>query len=220
MNEDLISIIFFAAITILLVVKIKNILGREDFNHPEHKKAAIVPLPGTEKMKVVSKDVSDNNDASLIHSLDEVSKAQLENIYAKDAAFSLSEFMDGARGAFEMVMQAFARGNVALLENLLDVRLFKEYKVDIERREQLAYQLHHTLVALNDVQVHAVSLRGNKASVIVDFHSEQINFVVDKEGVVIEGDKSTVEEVHDRWTFTRDVTSDNPNWTLVDTDEI
>ena len=60
-------------------------------------------------------------------------------------------------------------------------------------------------------------MRSHAARVTVDFTSEQVRFSKNKEGAVVDGDPSRVDNVRDRWTFERDVSSDDPNWRLVAT---
>ena len=73
------------------------------------------------------------------------------------------------------------------------------------------------MTAVPTTEVVGAEMRGKDARVTVRFKSEQINLLRDAEGKVLEGDPQTAVEVVDLWTFERDTTSQDPNWTLVET---
>lgn len=141
----------------------------------------------------------------------------IKAIKARDVEFSASAFLEGAKGAFEMVFDGFAKGDKAPLKMLLDSELFKQFEAAIDARAGKDTKTETTLVSVQAKDIIRATLDGVTARLTVKFISEQITVVRDKEGKIIEGDPSEVHNVTDEWTFERDVTSKNPNWKIIDT---
>ncbi len=141
----------------------------------------------------------------------------LKAIKEKDAEFSATQFMQGAKMAFEMVFDGFAKGDKAPLKMLLSDELYQQFDAEIEARNKSEDKTETTLVSVNAKDITKAELDKNNARITVRFLSEQITVVRDKDGKIIDGDPSEVSEADDEWVFERNVTSKNPNWTIVDT---
>lgn len=221
MNEDLFSILLFAAIMVVIIIKIRGVLGREDLNHSEHKKAAIVPLPENgRRPKNVTPNIKEEDNINNLENVDTATKSHLIKISKKDIEFSVEQFTEGAKAAFEMILKAFANEDIKLLGNLLDKKLLKEYEENIASRLKSKERLQHTLISINKAHIANATLRSDKSTISIDFESEQINIITSEKGKVITGDKAKIEKIEERWTFAKDLSSKDPNWTLIDTDEL
>ena len=126
-------------------------------------------------------------------------------------------FLTGARGAFEMITGAFAKGDSETLKPLLSEDLYSGFVSAISDREEKGYVSEYELHRIKEARVAAARLGGVMAYVTVDFDIEQTTTLKDKDGKVIEGDPDKITEVHDVWTFARDTRSRDPNWELVAT---
>ena len=145
-----------------------------------------------------------------------VSKGLME-IKAADPSFNARDFTLGARGAFEMILQAFAKGDRETLKSLLSNEIYEDFEQEITERESRDVSEEVTLVAIRQADITAASVRGKHAEISVQFVTEQIVVDRDKAGNIVGGDASGSVQVSDEWTFTRDTRSGNPNWTLIAT---
>jgi predicted lipid-binding transport protein (Tim44 family) len=143
--------------------------------------------------------------------------AVLKKIQQKDASFTPGYFVEGASMAFEMVLDAYSKGDDKTLKTLLSAPLYKEFTDGIAARKAAGETLETTLVALNQVEIIAASFDKNIAEIRARFVSEQISVTTDSQGKVVDGDASRIEKVTDEWAFRRDVTSSNPNWIIIET---
>lgn len=135
-----------------------------------------------------------------------------------DRAFDPREFVGGARAAFEMILQGYAKGDLKALRPLLANEVFEEFAGAIKEREQDGETLETTLVGIGQADIVEAELQGKTAFVTVKFVSEQINVTRDASGKAIDGADTRVETITDLWTFARNTRSRDPNWTLVATD--
>lgn len=141
----------------------------------------------------------------------------LEQIMAKDPAFVPKTFVEGAKLAYEMIIEAFAKGDKNALKNLLSKDVFEGFSAAIERREAAGQHIDQRFVGISSATLKSAALTNSLAAVTVEFVSELISATLSKSGDVVDGDLRDIREVTDVWTFQRDVTSRNPNWKLVAT---
>lgn len=144
--------------------------------------------------------------------------AALEQIAEKDPQFTPRSFVEGAKMAYEMIVDGFAKGDKAALKNLLSKDVFDGFARAIDERQAQGQRVDSRFVGIDKATMQSASLvGGKKASITMAFVSELITATYDKAGDVIDGDPKEIREVTDVWTFERDVTSRNPNWKLVAT---
>ncbi len=143
----------------------------------------------------------------------------LEAIAARSPDFTVPSFAAGASTAYEMVLEAFSNGNKAALKNLLSKELNDSFVSAIDARNAKGQTMKFQFVGVKSAKITNTSLNGNKAQVEVDFASEMISATHDKSGSVVDGDDKAIRLVTDLWTFERDITSRDPNWKLVATDD-
>lgn len=134
-----------------------------------------------------------------------------------DREFSPEEFIQGARAAYEMVIEAFSKGNRDTLKLLLSETLYKQFDASLTAAEGKGERDDTTLAAITKSEFASAQLKGNLATIAVDFVSEQIHLVRDASGAIIEGNPSHAAPVEDRWVFTRNLTSSDPNWKIIET---
>ena len=134
-----------------------------------------------------------------------------------DSSFDESGFLNGARAAFEMVINAFAQGDTKVLRPLLSNDVYDDFAGAIKGREEAKETLETTLVGIDEAEIIEAELQGKTAFVTIKFVSEQVNVTRDAQGKVVDGDESHVASITDIWTFARNTRSRDPNWTLVAT---
>jgi predicted lipid-binding transport protein (Tim44 family) len=143
----------------------------------------------------------------------------LEALAMRSPDFTVPSFISGASVAYEMVLEAFSNGNKAALKNLLSKDLLENFVSAIEARNAKGHSMKFQFVGVKSAKITNAALTGNKAQVEVDFTSEMISATLDKSAGLVEGDDKTIRTVTDLWTFERDVTSRDPNWKLVATND-
>jgi predicted lipid-binding transport protein (Tim44 family) len=143
----------------------------------------------------------------------------LEAISAKSQGFTAQSFVRGASSAYEMVLEAFARGDKQALKPLLSKELFDSFSSEIDKRNAQGHSMKFQFVGVKSADMKRATLNGNKAQVEVAFASEMISATMDKSAAVVDGDDLAIRTVTDLWTFERDVTARDPNWKLIATDD-
>ena len=145
--------------------------------------------------------------------------ASLEKLSEADPSFAPRSFVEGAKMAYEMIVDGFAKGDKAALKNLLSKEVFDGFARAIDERQAQGHRVESRFVGIDKATIQSASLvGGRKATITLAFVSEMITATYDKAGEVIDGDPKEIREVTDVWTFERDVTSRNPNWKLVATE--
>ncbi len=132
--------------------------------------------------------------------------------------FDKSRFLSGAKKAFEVIVEAFAKGDVSTLEMLVNKNLLRKFQDVIENRRLEGVTAETDFIGFSDAEIIDVKINSNNvAKIIVKFVSEQVNLLKNKQGEVIEGDDKFIQCITDIWTFERVLSSSNPNWLLVST---
>lgn len=223
MNNDLILTLIFAAVAAFVLFKLRSVLGRRTgheqqrpdvFAEAERSADAaaegasdnVVQMPDRRRGEVVEIDP------------DTPVGRGVRAIQAADPGFDPTDFLEGAKAAFEMIVGAFARGERDTLKPLLAPNVYTNFEQAIADREQAGESLETTFIGFKSAKITDAEMQGSNARVTVTFVSEQSNAVRDKDGDVVDGDPAAIEKITDVWTFTRDTKSGDPNWQLVETD--
>ena len=127
------------------------------------------------------------------------------------------DFLKGAKIAYETVITNFASGNLKGIKYLLDKKVFDQFKEALEERENKGYKSETTFIGIDSASIKEHNKINNILEVTVDFVSEIISCVKDKDSKILSGDPKKVKKVFDTWKFTKDPRSNNPNWLLIDT---
>jgi predicted lipid-binding transport protein (Tim44 family) len=216
-----IDILFFAMVAAFIALRLRSVLGRRT-GHERRRSGGFGPArPNGAADNVVSlpdRSTSQTEaEASLEGLSDAGAKSGLTQIRLADRRFDPQQFLGGARAAFEMIIEAYATGDKNTLRPLLADDVYAGFERAIDQREAAGQSFETQLTAVPATEVVGAEMRGSVARITVRFKSEQINLLRDAEGKVVEGDPRTAEEVVDIWTFERDTSSPDPNWTLVET---
>ena len=127
------------------------------------------------------------------------------------------EFLKGAKVAYETIVTNFSTGNLKNISSLLDKKVFEEFDFAIKERKSKGLQSETTFIGINSADIKEHNQNSNMLEVTVDFVSEIISCVKDKDRKVLSGDPQRIKKVNDTWKFSRDVGSTSPNWLLIDT---
>lgn len=214
------DIVILALIAGFILLRLRNVLGQKPGADADFFKR-LQPMVGSaepvvrlaEKTKPRSKDEQDAymasvTDAAVIEAVNEIK--------ARDPLFNATRFVDGAKLAFEMVLDGYAKGDKPALKALLAEPVYQDLASGIDARAAEENRTETTLVAVTARDILKATLTGTMARISVRFISEQISIVRNKKGDIVEGNPSESRQVEDEWVFERDVTSKNPNWKIIE----
>lgn len=134
-----------------------------------------------------------------------------------DPAFDEKTFLQGARTAFTMIVEAFARGDTDKLKRHLGPDVYQAFVRAITIRQAAGQRLETLIRGIKDVELTRARLTGDVARLTVRFVSEQSNTTYDEQGQIVEGSPDAREEIEDVWSFARNLRQDDPSWMLVET---
>lgn len=141
-------------------------------------------------------------------------QAGLAAIHALDARFDEDAFLKGAARAYEIILSAYAEGNIQVLEGLLDKGPLSVFSAVIMQRRHRGLTLMLYLVGIAEARIVNAVIDGDMAEITLRFVSEAITSTRDGNGNVVEGDSERIVGMADRWIFRRNVRSSDPNWSV------
>ena len=127
------------------------------------------------------------------------------------------EFVKGAEIAYETIITNFAKGKLKDIKSLLDKSVYKQFEDAINDRDSKKLSSETTFIGINSAEVKDHHQNKNMLEVTVEFVSEIISCVKDKDDKIVSGDPEKIKKVLDTWKFSKDSRSANPNWLLIDT---
>jgi predicted lipid-binding transport protein (Tim44 family) len=140
-------------------------------------------------------------------------------ILAADANFDVARFLEGAKAAYRMILEAFWKGDLATIRSHVDDHVYETFSGAVEQRNKDGFTLDNRLVAIEQVVIAEATLDRSVAVVTVRFEADIAAVTRNKEGEVVAGSLSDAVQTRDLWTFRRDTSSRDPNWLLLETDE-
>jgi predicted lipid-binding transport protein (Tim44 family) len=225
--------IIFLALAVFIFVRLRNVLGQRTGNErsPFDRTARnavqgapdnnVVPMPGKiidQAPLAPSADVAPTSDRWKGLAEPGSALAQgLDAIVAQDASFDPRHFLSGARGAYEMIVLAFANGDRRALRDLLSSEVYESFEAVIKDREKHDQKTETRFVSIDKAELVGAEARDRTALLTVRFVSQMISVTRDKAGTIVDGNPDKVADITDLWTFARDMTSRDPNWKLVGT---
>tara|TARA_B100000886_G_scaffold340218_1_gene308480 strand:+ start:1510 stop:2097 length:588 start_codon:yes stop_codon:yes gene_type:complete len=127
------------------------------------------------------------------------------------------DFVKGAEIAYETIITDFAKGKLKDIRSLLDKNVYQQFEEAIKDRNEKNLSSETTFIGINSAEVKEHQQNKNMLEVTVEFVSEIISCVKDKDNKIISGDPEKIKKVLDTWKFSKDTKSSNPNWLLIDT---
>ena len=127
------------------------------------------------------------------------------------------EFLKGAQIAYETIVTNFSKGKLKDIKSLLDMNVYEQFNIALDERKSKNYSSETTFIGINSAEIKHHQQNKNMLEVTVEFVSEIISCVTDKENKIISGDPEKVKKVNDVWKFSKDSRSANLNWLLIDT---
>ncbi len=217
MNSSLVQLLVLAGVAIFLILKLRSVLGtREGFEKP----AAPIDAPRTANRKgfeVIEggpdRDITDHvADGS-------PSAVALSAMKAAEPSFALTTFLQGARGAYEMILMAFERGEIEKVKPFLADDVYESFEEAVRGREAAGLTVDANFAGVRDMAVQEATFdpATREGQIAIRFTGELTSVVRDKAGVIVEGSSTEIKRQRDLWTFARTMGASDPNWLLVAT---
>jgi predicted lipid-binding transport protein (Tim44 family) len=143
----------------------------------------------------------------------------VRSLLAADPSFDVARFLEGAGGAYRMILESFWKGDLEAIKPHVALHVYESFADAVEQRNTDGHKLDNRLVALDPPVITDASVDNGAALVTVRFEADIAAVTRNAEGEVVAGSMSDAVQTRDRWTFRRDVQSRDPNWLLIETDE-
>lgn len=218
MNSPILQLLVLAGIAVFLILRLKNVLGtRDGFEKPVERSA---PNGASRRhdFEVIEggpdRDITDHVEAG------SDSADALARMKGQEPSFGVTDFLQGARGAYEMILMGFERGDLAAIKPFLSSDVYESFAQVVEDREARGLKIEADFIGVRETTLQRASLdTDNNAEIAVRFVGEITSVVRDSSGEIVEGKQSEIKRQKDVWTFARTMGSDDPNWQLVATGE-
>ena len=190
---EYIDIILLAMIAGFIFLRLRGILGKRT----GHEEDISTSFPHEFPQKNIKKKLDEKN-------FDEKEK---------------SDFLNGAKIAYENIITSFSAGNLKEVKSLLDNKVFNQFEAALKERNEKGIISETTFIGISSANIKKYERLNNMFEVTVDFVSEIISCVRDKDKKIISGNPDRIKKVYDTWKFSKDIRSSNPNWLLIDTNQ-
>lgn len=222
MSSAIIQLLVLAGIAIFLIIRLRSVLGtRDGFEKP--------PVPISDRAAPQRRSrpefdvIEGGPDRDIIDHVPDGSEAAkaLAAMKMAEPGFSVSEFLQGARGAYEMILMAFENGDLDKVRPFLSEDVLESFEAVVEARREQGLTVEATFLGIRELALHdaAFDRDTRQADISVRYVGEMTSAVRNAEGEIVEGDPKAVKKMRDVWTFSRQMGSQDPNWQLVATGE-
>lgn len=215
--NSVIQLLILAAIAIFLVLKLRSVLGtREGHEKPQ------LPLDDLHPKAKRNFEVIDGGlDHDIVDHAPDGSDTAKALAAMKDAepGFGVDDFLKGARGAYEMILMAFEKGEMDRIRPFLAAEVEESFAAAIAAREQKGLSVEANFVGTREMTLQDATFDASSktAEITVRFLGELTSLVRNKAGEIVEGSATEIKRQRDSWTFARRMGVDDPNWQLVAT---
>lgn len=215
MGFAFIDIIFFGIIAVVLFFRLRDTLG----TRTGHEKKRPTVLDNIEKENIPEAIATIRNRIEAAQEIEETKDMQtaLTKISLKDPQFTKESFLHGAKLAFEFIVEKFAEGDKSALEPLVSAELMDAFEGIIDARAEKGHMATTEILNVKKAEIKNAFIKKNTAYVTALFIADETRYTKDENGELISGDPNLVTETKDIWTFSRPLSSRDPNWTLVET---
>lgn len=210
-------VILLAMIAGFLALRLYSVLGKrtgheQPLPKPAEERVGIQPAPRTIDVAAEPRDLP-------VRAIAPGAEAGIRSLVAADPTFDVTQFVEGSKSAYRMILEAFWKGDRDTLGWLTEDAVRDEFVAALDAREAAGETLDNRLVTIESARVSDAVVEGRVARITVQFDADIAAVTRDAEGNVIAGSLTDAVETHDVWTFQRVLKSDDPNWKLADTDE-
>lgn len=212
-------IVILALVALFIGLRLYSVLGERSGHEqqpilkPADPDARVEPRPA--QPTVVQPTPSDAGDLAFLPTAGPGVRAVL----AADPSFDVARFLEGAKAAYQMILEAFWKGDLDALKSHVDEHVYETFASAVEQRAKDGFRLDNRLVAIEQTVISEASIDRGVAMLTVRFEADIAAVTRNSEGEVVAGSLSDAVQTRDLWTFRRDMSSRDPNWLLIETDE-
>lgn len=220
MNSPIIQLLVLAGIAVFLILRLRGVLGtREGFEKP-----TVARTDGERRLQKPDFDVIEGGpDLDITDHVAEGtdSAKALAAMKRVDPSFNVSEFLGGARGAYEMILMAFENGDLDTIVPFISEDVYEAFATVVDERQRKGLSIDAKFIGISDMSLVQAEFDEftKEGDISVRFKSEMTSVVRDSAGDVIEGSDKEIKRQTDTWTFSRRMDAGDPNWRLVATGE-
>jgi len=212
-------IVILALVALFIGLRLYSVLGertgheQQPILKPADPDARVEPRPA--QPATAAPTPSDSGDMAYLPTAGPGVRA----ILAADPAFDVARFLEGAKAAYRLVLEAFWKGDLGTVRSHVDDHIFETFEGAVEQREKDGMKLDNRLVAIEQAVISEAALERGVAVVTVRFEADIAAVTRNAQGEVVAGSLSDAVQTRDLWTFRRDIATHDPNWLLIETDE-
>lgn len=218
--NSFIELLVLAGIAVFLILRLRGVLGtREGFEKP------VVRQPQDDRRgsKPELELVKGGPDLDITDHVAEgsVAASALAAMKRVDPAFNVTEFLSGARQAYEMILMAFENGELDTIRPFISDDVYEAFAFVVDDRKAKGLTVDAKFIGISDMTLAAAEFDAetNEGDISVRFKSEMTSVVRDNGGDIVEGSDKEIKRQKDTWTFSRKMDAGDPNWKLVATGE-
>ncbi|MEN3747572.1 Tim44/TimA family putative adaptor protein [Sphingomonas sp. HF-S3] len=210
-------VILFLCVAAFLALRLYAVLGKRTGHEQPLPKPAEdrMPIPPMRQPIEAVPEVREPG----IRNIEQGAEAGLKSVISADSSFDVAQFIEGAKAAYRMILEAYWKGDDETLGWLVDDEVREGFSAAIAERAAAGHVLENRLVSIERAAIVAAAVENRVARIAVRFDADISSVTRDADGNVIAGSLTDAVETHEVWTFARNLRSDDPNWKLVETDD-
>jgi predicted lipid-binding transport protein (Tim44 family) len=218
-SGSLTVIVILALVALFIGLRLYSVLGertgheQQPILKPADPDARIDPRPA--QPSVTPQTAQDAGDMAFVPTAGPGVRA----ILAADPSFDVARFIEGAKAAYRMILEAFWKGDLDAIRPHVDDHVYATFAAAVEQRQKDGLKLDNRLVEIDQAVIAEASAERDLAVLTVRFEADIAAVTRNAEGEVVAGSLSDAVQTRDLWTFRRDMSSRDPNWKLIETDE-
>jgi len=214
-----VGIVLLAMVAAFLALRLYMVLGKrsghEQVLPPKPAEERLAPVQTLRAQPEALAEPAQPTDSVI----DQGATGGVRAILSADSSFDVARFLDGAKAAYRMILEAFWRGDEDELSSLTAPDVREAFAAAIAARREAGHTLDNRLISIESARIEAAQLQGKTALITVNFIADIAAVTRDADGNVIAGTLEDAVSTNDSWTFSRNLKDADPNWLLVETDE-
>ena len=223
----IVEIVILAMIAAFLGLRLYSVLGRR----AEHEEEMLGRMPHTPEAQAPAPRSQQQGDANTaedrqVPGLERAlagiplgAQRAVREIAGADRRFTPVGFIEGAKSAYAMILEAFWSGDRETLNELCDDDVYASFVAAIDAREAAGESVENRLIRIEEAEIVGADFDAPMARITVRFAADIAALTKDRDGNMIAGSLDDEIQSRDVWTFSRKVNATRPDWLLDETDE-
>ena len=212
-------IVILALVALFIGLRLYSVLGertgheQQPILKPADSDARVEPRP--EQPAAAAPTTSEAGDLAYLP----LAGPGVRAILAADQTFDVARFLEGAKAAYRVTLEAFWKGDLDSVRGHIDDHVFETFTSAVKQRSKDGLTLDNRLITIEQAVISEAALERDVAIVTVRFEADIAAVTRNAQREVVAGSLSDAVQTRDLWTFRRDISSRDPNWILIETDE-